>query len=502
MAFGGEASSALHRVLSSSKPLLSNLASLDKDGAENWLGSLDTKKQIDLLANVKGTGRSLVRLNRVLTRYEHTNLRFGIGQKVLLVKPKLQSAIAGIGVARRLGSVFLPILANEKPRTWFIANQNLAESRGTGGILGSFAIVKVAGGKAELLLAGSDQDLDKLGPVNFSALPDDLRNAWGVEPANWRDLNASRHFGYFAQQISDTFAPKVKLDGVVAIGQGTVEDLIAATGPIKVDGVELNSQTARDFLATGVYARFENVRQKNNWLQKLIVALFAKLKKSELNIPALWDHLQQQSYPSDALGWSKDARVQQVFEAENVSGSVKQKMGPDVYVSLNNGAANKLDAYLEVQTSYQLSACGQTTVFGLQGREASVSVNFTNKAPSGLPKYVAAVNPSYVGVKYKTGTNRTLVSIYAPIGASQKNFTLGSEPIFASEAFDRGHPVWTFDLLLAPGKSQTLVLNWIEPIADSTNEDIQTRPHLVAPLTFVPTKTSVKTSGTCKVIGQ
>jgi hypothetical protein len=168
-------------------------------------------------------------------------------------------------------------------------------------------------------------------------------------------------------------------------------------------------------------------------------------------------------------------------------------------VSLNNGAANKLDAYLQTNVSYSLGECGQTTLFGLQGRKAKLELNFTNAAPAGLPTYVAAKNPIFVGVKNKTGTNRTLVSIYAPVGSTTDGFTIDGNPAFASETIDRKHVVWTFDILLRRGQSQSLVLNWVEPIANADNESIQTPAKLIAPLTFLPVQTKVASQDTCPV---
>jgi hypothetical protein len=183
-----------------------------------------------------------------------------------------------------------------------------------------------------------------------------------VSPENWRDINAARHFEYFAKQIRDSLRPKLKIDGVLAIGQGTVARLVAATGPVTVSGIEINSQNAHDFLAKGIYSEFTDVDQKNSFVQKLMLSLFKNLASQNLDLKSFWQSLVSQEYGDQVYGWSSDAATQKLFEFGGVSGSVSPEFGPKVYLTLNNAGANKLDAYLKISTDYHLGKCGHKIV--------------------------------------------------------------------------------------------------------------------------------------------
>ena len=503
---GGDFSAAktlvlsLAEILDKAEPLL---ASLDVfANTENQLDSTeasltDNNTALKVTAIISAIDQSRKLLNNISAK----DLHFGLAPKIQLAQTKLGELSAGLSNLQPLIAVLEPILATNEKQTWFVATQNLAEARGTGGILGSFAILKVDNGNLSLAGAGSDQDLDRLGRVDPRALPESLQILWGGTPDEWRDMNVSSHVPYFAEQIYETLsAKKIKIDGVIVLGQGTVAKLVAATGSLKIDGVEVNSQNIGEFLGKGVYARYENVAEKNKWVNTFMNTLFARLAKRDFDYGGIWRSATENLSGDRISAWSKTGELQSRFLRDGVAGEVSDKPGSVAQISLNNAGGNKLDAYLELEAKYSLGQCGAETDLGLPGRRAKLEMLISNNAPkSGLPKYVTPRADLFPGQKLIRGSNRTLVSVYAPTDSTIDFFTLDGEPVLAVQGFDHNHPVWVFDLSTKPGKSYRIVANWIEPTFNADGHYIGTEPKLIAPVTFNPVKTSVKTSGSCYI---
>ena len=79
-------------------------------------------------------------------------------------------------LVKTLPSIAL-LLGSQSPQKWFIALQNGGESRGTGGLLGSFAIVEMNRGKAQAQTIGSNDLLTA--KANPKLLPADSQALWG-----------------------------------------------------------------------------------------------------------------------------------------------------------------------------------------------------------------------------------------------------------------------------------------------------------------------------------
>ena len=284
---------------------------------------------------------------------------------------------------------------------------------------------------------------------------------------------------------------------MLAIGQGTVARVVAATGPVQVSGVDITGDNAQDFLAKGIYARFTDVAEKNSFVQKLMFKLFKNLASAKLDLKSVWQNLLSEQSGDQVYGWSSDPAAERLFNVGGVSGQVSPNFGSKVYLSFNNAGANKLDAYLHVGARYQLGVCGASTTSGFKGREATLKIRLDNQAPNGLPNYVSPIHPTYLGTPIKVSTNRTIFSIYAPVGSSRLNFKLDGKPIYASDAIENGRPVWVLDISVEPGRPRNLLLKWVEPIENADGKSLHTSPQIIVPSAFNPIQTSVSSSGAC-----
>ena len=489
---------SLSDVLQKSEPIIASIVEFSSktnqkpSDAVSLSDNQTASKVADLIVAVDKSRNSLQAI-------DSRNLNFGLAPKIQLAKAKLDQLSVGLVTLTPLIAVLEPILANQDKQTWFVATQNLAEARGTGGILGSFAIVKIDSGRLSLAGAGSDQDLDRLGRVDPRVLPKNLQVLWGGTPDEWRDMNVSSHVPYFAKQIYETLAAKeIAIDGVIVLGQGTVAKLVAATGGMNIDGVQVDSRNIGDFLAKGVYEKYEDVGAKNAWVKAFMHKLFARLSKRDFDYGGIWRSATEELSGDRISAWAKSDQLQSRFLQDGVAGEVSSQPGSVAQISFNNAGGNKLDAYLKLEARYSLGKCDVMTDLGLLGRRAKLDMLISNDAPKrGLPKYVTPRADLFPGQKLILGSNRTLVSVYAPVDSTIDFFTLNGKTVFASQGFDHKHPVWVFDLSTKPGRSYRLIANWVEPTVDASGKNTQTAPRLIAPVALNPVKTSVYTAGVC-----
>ena len=354
---------------------------------------------------------------------------------------------------------------NMKPAYWFLANQNLAEARGTGGLIGSYAVIQVYHGKIGLVISGSDQTLNAMGPVDHSSLPLNTGIIWQNDPKIWQDLNPSAHTPYAAQQTFDTWLKykHQKLDGVIFMGQGIAQYLVAAFGPIQVANDSLNGSNAADFLAKGIYAKYTNVDQKNAAVQQFMTSLMLAAKNNKPDLKALFKAIGANTSGDHIAIWSANAQQQNWNLRQRIAGAVSTKENQDVTVSVNNSGGNKLEAYLHVGAKYALC---------LAKNQAHLDVSVTNRAPkSGLPAYTSGrldLDPSQ---NYIVGSNLETVTVYLPVAAQLSSLLVDGQSMGAGSYVDRGHQILVFDIPLDPGQTRTIQLDWIPKSASLARDN-------------------------------
>ena len=442
------------------------------------------------------------KLNLDLAEIDPTQLHFGLDAQFATAK----TAVAGLANASARITPLMQVgtLVLEQPgkKRWFVAIQNLAESRATGGITGAYAILTSENGKLKFQEYGSDKKLLAMGKINYKNFPEELRDLWGVDLADWRDINASAHAPYAARLMADGWqqATGQKVDGVLFIGQGVVSELSGAVGAIDVRGVNVTPENVVDFLSKGIYAQFTDVKVKDAVVGELATIMFQRLIDGKVNAAGLLAAAARDQTGDRVMAWSQDKKLQQEFSKLSVAGEVSTKFGPNVLVTVNNAGGNKLDAYTEVKVDYLLGICGTDTFTGYQGRRSRVTIDITNTAPSsGLPAYVDMRLDDSFGEERPKGSNRDLVTVYGPVGSEAEKLTVNGVDEFVMTGMDRNRPVWIFDLALLSGESKKLVIDLVEPINDDNLELLTGKPTLTGPVMLIAPKLSTSTTGECQL---
>ena len=441
------------------------------------------------------------KLNADLAKIDDTQLHFGLDTKIRSAKELVSSFATASSRLTPLVQVGTTVLEQPGKKRWFVSIQNLAELRGTGGITGAFAVITTDNGKLHLEEYGSDKVLLNDGRIDYKNYPEELRDLWGVDLSDWRDINASAHAPYAAELLADGWK-KVRgksVDGVLFIGQGVVSQLSGAVGPIEVRGVTIDKDNAVDFLAKGIYAKFTNVQVKDAVVGEIASEMFQRLIDGKVSGSGLFAAAANDKTGDKVMAWSRDKKTQQVFSKYQVSGEVSTAFGPNVTVTLNNAGGNKLDAYTTVKADYLLGICNVDTFSGYQGRKSRVTVEVTNSSPKGLPAYVDMRLDNNFGEARPKGSNRELVTIYGPVGSEAESITVDGVEEFAINGYDRNRPLWIFDLQMLAGTTKKIVLDLVEPINDDNLEKVSSKQVFNGPIMLNAPTLSSSSSGECSL---
>ncbi|MFE7772961.1 DUF4012 domain-containing protein [Streptomyces sp. NPDC057445] len=365
------------------------------------------------------------------------------------------------------GARLLPLMLGEDgPRRYFVVFQNPAEARGTGGMPGAHAMLTADRGTLTLTDFGHDSEMMTTRPkvdlgAEFTAMYG--RNA---AVSMWPNSNMSPHFPNAARIWSAAWLDKSgePVDGVLSLDPDALARLLEASGPARTsDGTLVTADNVVDISERTNYAMYADALERKAFLLEVARAAAGRLitaAEDPQRRPALILRLYEVLSDGQMTVWSAHRNEQGELESRPLGGSLPQ--GPEPYAGLvvNNAAGTKLDYYLDRTLDWYSGPCTA------RGREVTVKAVLSNRAPSsGLPAYVTARldKPFYAT---RQGDNRLLVSYYATAGANLIKATVDGRTALMTPTFERGHPVYTFDIEVPAGGSRTMTLRLLEPWSD------------------------------------
>jgi len=401
---------------------------------------------------------------------------------------------AGPGLDRVVPFVrALPIILGANgERTWFVTMQNLTEARPSGGLLSAYVILDADEGALNMVAQGTNDTLEDGPAVPYGTMPEGLQELWGEYLGSWLSMNLSASFPENAELISNGWNERgeQQVDGVVSLGQGTVQYLAAAVGPVTVRDKTIQPADMVQYLSVDIYKDFTDPVEKDVVLAEIIGQIFDKLSAGQFDVQSLVSAALTGGNSDYLQLWSTDAAEQMQIENAGLSGAFESTEGPVSSLRVINAGGNKLDAFLHLDATYDLGKCVYDIDTNSRSRESSMTVIVTNDAPeSGLPDYMTGrVELEEQGVEYVRGSNHSYVSVYLPVNAVIGDLTLDGEPAFVSEAEEGDRTFVMFDVELDPGKSAKLVANWSEPAEDLDGNLLSSTPELIMqPLLNTPT---------------
>ena len=352
---------------------------------------------------------------------------------------------------------FPGISGQSAPRNYLIAFQNSAEARGTGGILGAYAVMNIDKGKAKFSAYGSNAGLVQLEDTPI-LMPDEFVRLYNDDPGIWQNSNISPHFPYGAQIWLALWKNQFKqeLDGVVTFDPAALSYLLKATGPIIVDGEVIDSENVVQVTLSHVYKKYvTNNDSRKKFLIDIIKAVSQKIEASQFSTTDLITQMINPINQHRVLFYSTQQSEQKIIEQSVISGAISDQLDNQYRLIIQNTSGNKMDYYLKRDLKIESLTCGANP-------KTQVTFSLTNTASSvvKLPAYVAGrldLNKPQ-GVANSYGTRAVILP---PVGSHLLNATeLATKRKFGFLVKERGRKGVGVQVDLAAGQTQTFSLTF------------------------------------------
>ena len=355
-----------------------------------------------------------------------------------------------------------PILAGtDKPKRYLIAFQNTAEARGTGGILGAYAIVEFKKGSLKVIATGSNEplygsSLEKI-PID---MPDEYKRLYGENPAILQNSNLSPHFPYGAEIWLALWKKEFgqSLNGVIAIDPTALSYILRSTGPITLNsGEKITSENLVAGTLKDAYKRFEkDNKARKQYLVDIMNATVKLLNSGEYSKLKMAQAIRDGIVANRILFYSTDEGAQKKLSETRLGGFMSLEGNNEFRTVIQNIDAGKLDYYLDRSVEIESKSCEKD-------RQTQVRIRVTNtlKTGVGLSPYVLTRADKGKPASLVTGAHRFKVFIYGPTNArlvsvSRENRTAD----LGGASVERKRPIYVADVDLAPGASEELLANF------------------------------------------
>jgi hypothetical protein len=343
-----------------------------------------------------------------------------LASRLDLVTTKVAKAQKSASLAALAVGAAPSLLGGQGTRHYLALVMDPSESRGLGGLVVSYGIVTASGGHLSL---GQFQDISKFnaqvgdhGGGHITG-PADFLVRYGQNPALYsQNVTYSPDLPTVTQVMSELYSEAGfgSLDGVLVVDPTAIASLLNFSGPVEVAGIgQMTSSNADQILERGQYAAYPSPTQqtvRRNALTGALSQALSSLTHGSLPGPlSLANTLDPDVRAGDLLFWSVHPNDQPLLERIGMAGAFPKPDGGDlVGVVTSNGAANKIDAYLQRTIDDQVHYNRSTGHV-----DETVRVTLHNEAPAqGVSSEVIG---SYTGSGFPPGTNRLWLNLYSPL---------------------------------------------------------------------------------------
>ena len=403
--------------------------------------------------------------------------RFGLGKVVTLLQkldslaPKLPTYL---GYANTVMNALPALLGLTKPAHYLLFDMDSDELRPSGGFLGNYALLTVQSGH---LVGGVHlKDVITLDCPNFVCPynPIPPQYAWmNIDPSYFgmRDSNLSPDYPTSAKLVMQQYQRESgqTVDGVVMITPEIIKDILAVTGPIKVDGFDqqVNAKNLQDVIhyyhiLSGSTGTSQGVSGTTH--RKVIDTLLggALLKKfgaldaagQQVVLRKILDGFSTK----DVQMYVVDPKVQSVLAALHMDSAIPTPPGADALMATD---ANVGATYYN---SDMKETVADTISFDAQGNALhDTTITYTFQKVEHLYTPLLLQH----GVTWYTGVARIVV----PDGAKLLDWEAAQCPTacYQVDAPETGHEVWAARIQnLQRGQTVVLHFKWTTPKALQT----------------------------------
>jgi hypothetical protein len=336
---------------------------------------------------------------------------------------------------------------------YFLAFQNPAELRGTGGLIGQYGVLESSPRGPRLTEVQPYAALDERtrGRVRLPAEVARRYGRFSVDHA-WSAVNIPPDLPTVGGIVVGLYqrATGTRLDGVVAVDPLAVAEVLRVSGPVTVDGVRLSASNVAHVTLVGAYIRYAADNQaRRAFLEKTAQATFAAFRRAlgarpdalvrALALAAQGRHLQV---------YSDDPAVERGLLDLGIGGSAAAPETGDYLmpVTVNTGG-NKLDAFLHRTLRYRVTLQPDGSA------KASASITLRNDSSAqGLPRYI--VGP--YDERFRAGDNSQFQTLYVAGGYGFTRATRDGRRVGAEAQAELGGLAISQQVVIPPRRSVTL----------------------------------------------
>ena len=370
-----------------------------------------------------------------------------------------------------LGSKLLPeFLGADGPRTYFIAIQNNADQRGTGGAVLGYAVVRFDQGRFDILKGGGIKDIDnkRFGfhlwyPSGVQWYLDQSRNAARIN----NGVNYTADFPIVGHSWTKMAAAATgdRIDGAIAIDPFAIAAALKGQGPLDVPAYPKPIDATNLVQVTEHDQYLLSKKQQIALPHELIRSAFKVLEHPK-NFVHMANGLASAVAARHVQVWLADPQLQTLVKSLGWDGSIDPGTGDAVAVVYDKRIRGKQDFWTQETINYHVT-------LSPSGNAASdVQVTMSDEIPKGQPpRIVSHVRPY--------GLNATMLNLYVPeravlrsvtpSGAFDESFV--SPPLFFNylhptapqEHVERSFRVFTQTVTPWPGHPKTVEWKYSVP---------------------------------------
>lgn len=380
------------------------------------------------------------------------------GQVEALKAQALDQSSQAIALAKQAltGVRLLPgFFGADRPKTYFMALQNNADLRATGGAILAYAFITIDRGKLQLDQGGAILDIDDSASgfpkVDLPAAIDwYLSNiAHPREVPRIANSNYSPDFPTSARAMADLVRASTgrQVDGVIALDPQAIADLLGKRS-IRVESypARINAGNVVRVVENDQY-RLPKPQQKV-FPTELIAAAWPILR----DLHPLLNTVQQLGKDLAAKRvqlWSNDGAEQEELRTLGWDGAVRSNAGDYLYLVDNKLLSNKVDYYTTTKIDYRV------TIDSSGAATSKARITLANGTPPGEPFAI-----TYGVLRGQYALNDALLSLYAPGGAEFRSSNL--PPDFPDHR-EAGKRVFVREARVGGGKSVTVTFTYTTP---------------------------------------
>jgi hypothetical protein len=337
------------------------------------------------------------------------------------------------------------------PRRYLVVAANNSEMRAGSGMILSLGELETRDGTLRL---GPMTTVTEIEVPPGVPVEGDYADRWGwLKPTeDWRNLMLSPRFDVSAPLAARmwTSTDKAPVDGVLALDPVTVQAVLAATGPVSVEGMAISADNVLEELLYQQYLRFpvEETEARREQLGAIARVTFDALERSEVAVPALAGGLAKAARGRHLMVWSANPGEQQAWAAAGVAGALSTD---SLLVSVVNRGGNKLDYFLEVAAELNFMP-------GAKDTDCTLRLLLRNRVPPDQPRYIAGPH-RLSGV----GKGVYLGILAATLPGTARNSRIDGVDRLAVAGPDGPTRVIGFQLTVPPGESRTVTIRFVLP---------------------------------------